>query len=146
MTDTDSPGDPKVGYKRPPVHGRFRPGKSGNPLGREMGVRNFAIDVKATLAGPVALKENGKTKRVSTQRAALLRLKEKALNGDARSLEQLIRLAQIFNVDAPDPTLDGQDMTPPEDSEILEAYAEALQSRLLANFVPNESNGSRSDG
>jgi Family of unknown function (DUF5681) len=149
MTDTDSPGDFKVGYKRPPFHGRFRTGKSGNPSGRQMGVRNFATDVKATLAGPVALKEKGKTKRVSTQRAALLRLKEKALNGDARFLEQLIRLAQIFNVDGPNHALGEQDIAA-EDREILEAYAEAIRSRpsgaAESNLVPGEGDGSTPDG
>jgi hypothetical protein len=37
---------------------------------------------------------------VSTQEAALLRLREKALKGDARSLDRLLELAQTFNNDA----------------------------------------------
>jgi Family of unknown function (DUF5681) len=149
MSNPDSPDDFKVGYKRPPRHSQFPPGRSGNPRGRQKGVRNFATDVKATLAGPVALNEKGKAKRVSTQEAALLRLKEKALKGDTRSLEQVIRLAQIFNDDGPDHALGGQDIAA-EDREILEAYAEALQSRLFgraaANLVPDESEGSKSHG
>ena len=43
MTDAANP-DKKVGYKRPPLHTRFRPGMSGNPRGRQKGVRNFAAD------------------------------------------------------------------------------------------------------
>ena len=31
----------KVGYKRPPVSTRFKPGSSGNPKGRPKGQRNF---------------------------------------------------------------------------------------------------------
>ena len=34
---------------------------------------------------------------MSTQEAALLRLREMALKGDARALDRLLALAQIFN-------------------------------------------------
>jgi Family of unknown function (DUF5681) len=149
MTDTDPPNDFKVGYKRPPRHSWFPPGRSGNPGGRRPGVRNFATDVKATLAGQVALNEKGKARRVSTQEAVLLRLKEKALKGDARSLEQVIRLAQIFNDDGPNRPSSLQDMMA-EDHEILEAYAETLRSRpssaIDANLVPDENEGLNPDG
>jgi hypothetical protein len=97
MTDEASNDKSIVGFKQPPRHTRFRRGQSGNPRGRQKGVRNFATDVKATLKAPVALNEKGRTRRVSTQEAMLLRLKEKALKGDPRALDQLIRLAQIFN-------------------------------------------------
>jgi Family of unknown function (DUF5681) len=149
MTEANSEDTSKVGYKRPPRHSRFRSGQSGNPRGRERGVRNLRTDVKATLAGSVVLNERGKAKRVSTQEAMLLRLKEKALKGDTRSLEQLIRLAQIFNDESPNHTLGGEDMMA-EDREILEAYAEVLRSRPSGaadgNFVPDESEGSNLDG
>ena len=98
MTDT-SGGDKTVGYKRPPQHTRFQPGVSGNPRGRQKGVRNFAADVKRTLEIPVTLSENGKSKRVSTQEALILRLREKALKGDARALETLLSLARTHNED-----------------------------------------------
>jgi hypothetical protein len=97
MTDRDPGDDLKVGYKRPPQHSRFRPGQSGNPRGRQKGLRNFATDVKATLEASVALNEKGKSKRVSTQEAALLRLKEKALKGEPRALDRLLEYARMFN-------------------------------------------------
>jgi hypothetical protein len=149
MTSTDSKDGFKVGYKRPPRHSQFPPGRSGNPEGRQPGVRNLATDVKATLASPVALNEKGKPKRISTQEAMLLRLKEKALKGDARALELLIRLAQMFNVDGLNHTSSVQDMAA-EDREILEAYAETLRSRpstaIDANLIPDESEEANSDG
>jgi Family of unknown function (DUF5681) len=149
MSEANSEDDSKVGYKRLPRHSQFRPGQSGYPRGREKGVRNLRTDVKATLAGSVALNERGKPKRVSTQEAMLLRLKEKALKGDTRSLEQLIRLAQMFNDDTPNDTSGVQDMMA-EDREILEAYAEALRSRPSgaadASLVSDESEGSNPDG
>ena len=128
MTDEDASGKPAVGYKRPPHHTRFRPGQSGNPRGRQKGARNLGTDVKRTLAAPVALNDKGKTKHVSTQEAMLLRLKEKALKGDTRALDQFMRLAQIFNHNGQPDVLGGQEMMA-EDQAILAAYAEALRSQ-----------------
>src|SRR6266566_3039091 len=87
----------ETGYKKPPQHSRFTPGRSGNPRGRQKGVRNLGSDVKRTLEVPVRLNEQGKPRRVSTQEAVLLRLREKALKGDARSLDRLLELAGTFN-------------------------------------------------
>jgi hypothetical protein len=81
----------------------------------------------------------------------LLRLREKALKGDARALDQFIRLAQVFNNDSPNDTSGGlgQDVMA-EDREILEAYAEVVRSRPSgaadANLVPDENEGSNPDG
>ena len=126
---TESSGDNfKVGYKRPPRHTRFRPGKSGNPCGRQKSVRNLGSDVKRTLETPVRLNERGKAKRVSTQEAALLRLREKALKGDARSLDRLLELAQTFNNGAPIESLGGKADTA-EDQALLDAYAAEVRSR-----------------
>lgn len=118
----------QVGYKRPPTHTRFRPGKSGNPRGRQKGVRNFAADVKRTLELPVTLNEKGRAKRVSTQEALVLRLREKALKGDARALETLLGLARTHNNDVAGERLDGQEMAP-EDQAILDAFAEEVRSQ-----------------
>lgn len=74
MTTEESDDDEKIGYKRPPRHTRFRPGQSGNPRGRQKGVRNLGSDVKRTLEVPVRLSEQGKARQVSTQEAILLRL------------------------------------------------------------------------
>ena len=81
MTTENSEGDFKVGYKSPPQHSRFQPGSSGNPGGKQKAVRNLGSDVKRTLEVPVRLNEQGKARRVSTQEAALLRLREMALKG-----------------------------------------------------------------
>jgi hypothetical protein len=150
MTDTKSSDGVQVGYGRPPLHSRFRPGQSGNPRGRRKGVRNFATDVKAALKAPVSLNEKGKTKRVSTQEAMLLRLKEKALKGDSRALDQLIRLAQMFNDDGPTEVSPGQNAET-EDQEILDAYAEALRlgtsdSIETPSKTPGPSLGPDADG
>jgi hypothetical protein len=89
--------DYEIGYGKPPVKSRFKPGQSGNQKGRPKGVRNFATDVKATLAAPVKVTRDGRPRKVSTQQAMLLRAREKALGGDARSLDKMFQLAQTYN-------------------------------------------------
>jgi Family of unknown function (DUF5681) len=126
MTDA-SDTDDKIGYKRPPQRTRFQPGVSGNPRGRQKGVRDFAADVKRTLEIPVTLNENGKSKRVSTQEALILRLREKALKGDTRALETLLSLARTHNEGLISQSEDRSLAT--EDQAILDAYLEDQLAR-----------------
>jgi Family of unknown function (DUF5681) len=123
MSD-DASDDRKVGYKQPPKHSRFQPGRSGNPGGREKGVRNLASDVKRTLAAPVTVTVNETKKKISTQEAALGRLKEKALKGDRGALEQLLRLAQTFNNEVLSEVASAPDLEA-DDQTILDAYVES---------------------
>src|SRR3569833_2177681 len=99
MKNYDKPAALDVGYRQPPRATRFRPGQSGNPKGRPAGSRNFRTDLQATLDKPVKLHQDGKSRKISTQKAALLRLREKALAGDQRSLDRLLALAQAHNGD-----------------------------------------------
>ena len=131
MTTESSEDDFKVGYKSPPQHSRFQPGSSGNPSGKQKAVRNLGSDVKRTLEVPVRLNEQGKARRVSTQEAALLRLREMALKGDARSLDRLLALAQIFNNCAAIESL-GDKTVAAEDQAILDAYAAEVLSRAIS--------------
>ena len=126
MTDKANDDAFAVGYKKPPRHCRFQPGQSGNPRGRRKGVRNLATDVKRTLEVPVRLNDQGKARRVSTQEAALLRLREKALMGDARSLAQFLELAKIFNNS--NVVASAGDLAA-EDQAILDAFAVDIRSQ-----------------
>ena len=108
-----------VGYGKPPTHSRFRTGQSGNPKGRPKGSRNFSTDVKATLEESIRVTSHGKAKTVSTQLAALLRLREKALSGDARALDGLLALARLYNDEEMAEAAAKMNTT---DAEILEAY------------------------
>ena len=128
MTDETSDDGFTVGYKKPPHHSRFQPGRSGNPRGKQKGVRNLGSDVKRTLEVPVRLNEQGRARRVSTQHAVLLRLREKALKGDARSIVQILELAKIFNNSTAVESA-GDKALAAEDQAIIDAYAEEVRSR-----------------
>lgn len=90
----------EVGYGKPPVHTRFKPGQSGNPRGRPKGQRNLAGEIERAMAMPVPVTVNGRRRKVSTITALVWRLREKALNGDLKSLQMLFALSQAHQGDA----------------------------------------------
>jgi Family of unknown function (DUF5681) len=149
MTDETSDDGFAVGYKKPPRHSRFQPGRSGNPRGKQKGVRNFGTDVKRTLEVPVRLNDQGRARRVSTQEAALLRLREKALSGDARSIVQILELAKIFNNSTAVESV-GDKALAAEDQAILDAYALEVRSQPPAGAITEgpdvEDSGTNLDG
>src|SRR5260221_14252041 len=97
MPDETSDDGFAVGYKKPPQHSRFQPGRSGNPRGKQKGVRNLGSDVKRTLEVPVRLTEQGRARRVGTPETAPLRLREKAPQSERRSRHQPLELAKNLN-------------------------------------------------
>jgi hypothetical protein len=119
--NVDFDGEKRIGgYKDPPMHTRFKPGQSGNPGGRQHGLRNLTTDVKKMLQEPVRITVGGKYRRISSQEAALKRLREKALNGDSRALDRLLAMAERHNGDA----AEGSGAAPlaDDDRAILDAY------------------------
>ena len=86
-TDADQQ---KVGYGRPPVHSRFKPGESGNPKGRLPGARSFRADLDAELQALVQVSENGQTKLVSKQLLVIKSLIASAIKGDSRAAKLTI--------------------------------------------------------
>lgn len=81
-----------VGYGKPPLASRFKPGQSGNPKGRPCGTRNLRTDLEEELSSSLVVHENGKPRRVSKQRATVKVLFEKALKGDIRAIGLLLGL------------------------------------------------------
>lgn len=82
----------KIGYGRPPKKSQFKPGQSGNPKGRPKGSVNLATDLSSELGELISVKENGRTRRISKQRALVKSLAAKALQGDIRALTTLLTL------------------------------------------------------
>jgi len=130
----DRKRDYEVGYRKPPLHSRFKPGQSANPAGRKKGVANFKTDVENTLHLPVRLSEAGKTKRVSTQQAALSRLKQRALSGDGRALDRALKLASKLSDETESSRLAGQ--MDAVDHAILAAYVEEVLALCQPPVTP----------
>jgi Family of unknown function (DUF5681) len=86
--------DERVGYGRPPLATRFRPGQSGNPRGRPKGARNLSTIIAAALNERVAITENGRRRHISKLEAAVKQLVNRAASGEARATQLLLALAQ----------------------------------------------------
>jgi hypothetical protein len=86
--------DEGIGYKRPPVHSRFKPGQSGNPTGRAKGSQNLKTLFHKILKEEVSLREGTDVRKVSKAEAIMRGLVVGALKGDGRSIGTLFRVAE----------------------------------------------------
>ena len=129
--------DHDVGYKKPPRHSQFKKGMSGNAKGRPRGTRNFQTDLRDELAELVNVREDGSVTRVSSQRAALKKLRAKALNGDQRALEKLLALAERHGID--DAADEAEHALSQSDQQIIERFKErAIQEHDAVVAVATE--------
>jgi len=122
---SDDRDDYDVGYGKPPKHTRFKKGQSGNPKGRPKGSRNFATDLDEVLSATMTVNENGSPKKVSSQLAALMRLREKALKGDPRALDRLLGLAADRSAEKEAQSTERS--LSADETEILERHAEMVR-------------------
>jgi hypothetical protein len=81
-------GNGEVGYKQPPRHTRFRPGRSGNPSGRPKREPNFRATLLAELAATMPAK--GQKQAGSKLQALVQALVNSAITGNARAQSLLI--------------------------------------------------------
>jgi hypothetical protein len=112
----DDGGDDAVGYKRPPSHTRFRPGRSGNPTGRPKRKPTFQAVLREELSATMPGKE---PHRAGSKLQALVKtLVDTAIAGDARAQSLLVgalaRMGDAEENEAASLTAD--------DQEILDAY------------------------
>ena len=81
-----------VGKSRPPEHGKFRVGDNRPRGRRQKNTRNFKSDLAEELNIKISVSENGALHKVTKQRATIKVLTEKALKGNVRALDLLLRL------------------------------------------------------
>ena len=91
--DLDLESEPRlfaVGYGRPPVHSRFKPGKSGNPKGRAKQSRNMRTIVQQVLNEDMQIREGGRLRRMSAMEALVRTTLTRSFKGDPKALVSLI--------------------------------------------------------
>jgi hypothetical protein len=115
-----------VGYRKPPRHTRFRQGRSGNPNGRRRQAKNLLTDLHEELQQRITVREGGIERRMSRQRAVVMRLLDKALKGELGAVAKLLDLVLRHEAAA------GERCAPdaPLSAEEREVLAE-LEARLL---------------
>jgi Family of unknown function (DUF5681) len=120
----------RVGYGKPPKSGQFTRGKSGNPKGRPKGSLKLATDLAAELNEQITVREDGKPRRVSKQRALIKSLMAKALQGDIRANSAVLSLYARVITDLPD---DEDGFVEENELQILRQFApKLLQSTASA--------------
>jgi hypothetical protein len=100
---SDDPPDYPVGYKKPPLHSRFRKGQSGNPEGGRLhrrGDGRLAALLEEALDARVA----ARSRRPLTRRQAIVvGLVEKSATGDLRAVKLLLDVVLKTELAAPPP-------------------------------------------
>jgi len=120
--------DYKIGYAKPPKSGQFKRGKSGNPKGRAKGSLKLATDLAAELNEQITVREDGRARRVSKQRALIKSLMAKALQGDIRANAAILALYARVLTDFPD---DQDSVVHDDELQIVRRFA----PRLLKSAV-----------
>jgi len=119
-----------VGYGKPPKRTQFKPGQSGNPNGRPRKSRAFEDDVETELRSAIVVQEGGKRRKMTKRRAIAKQHVNKALGGDVRSTELLLKTGRQGRTDQKDKL-----------GALLEEFREKNR-RLVANRVVSEENAS----
>lgn len=128
MANNDADDD--VGYKRPPKHTRFKPGQSGNPAGRGKNVHNFKTDLMEELREMIVIRENGRERKISKQRAFIKALVAAAIKSDVRAINAVVACTRNFDAGLDEEMPDAVDT---EDLDILEAFVTRERKRHDAN-------------
>ena len=115
-------GDYEVGHSKPPKEHQFKPGQSGNPKGRPKGSKNLATDVSEELSETVPVREGGKVKHITKQRALIKAQCAKGAGGDTRAAQAVFSLMASYLQEQ----MDGITDRPPsvEDEEIIRLFLE----------------------
>ena len=112
----------KIGYGKPPESSQFKPSQSGNPRGRPKGARNLKTDLEEELNEKVTVRESGRLKTISKQRAMVKATTAKAIGGDVRAFNSLAGLAAQLLLDG-DPQALERDLSDDE-KDILNRYVQ----------------------
>lgn len=82
-----------VGYGRPPVASRFKPGTSGNSKGRPKGRKNLKTLIRDAMTSTIMIQEGRTSRRVSRIEGVVMRQLQSALKGNDRSALAVIKMA-----------------------------------------------------
>jgi hypothetical protein len=115
-----------MGSAKPAGSCVLAPGLSGNPKGRPRGAQSESTLLRELLHERIEVQLAGRTSRISTLKALLLRCRNAALGGDLKSLAFLLNRYGL--VDGKD--LDVQVPLDQDDQALLESFKSDLEAKL----------------
>jgi Family of unknown function (DUF5681) len=116
----------EIGYGKPPMHTRFKPGQSGNPRGRPRGARNFRTAISEALQEKVVIRESGRTRKLTKMDAIIQVALNKGLKGDPKGLAAIVQLARWAGLMDEEPDTSSKESLGAEDQVILDDYLARL--------------------
>ena len=120
-----------VGYARPPIAARFKPGKSGNPQGRPRNSRNLKTIIQSALTAPVVLREGARKRSISKLEGIVLKQVESALKGNEKAaLATLKMAAQVGLLEVPEGAAEPLTLSPAEQEIVNDALQGTKRRRL----------------
>jgi hypothetical protein len=127
------------GYRKPPVHSRFVKGRSGNPKGRPKGSRNFRTDLLAELEERIPVREGERVRPMTKQQALIKTMINKALKGDVRAADVLVKWRGI---DHEEPAVEVDEGLSADNQELLAG----IEARLFPRNPPvSDKSGENTD-
>jgi hypothetical protein len=108
-----------VGYGRPPVAKRFKPGTSGNPKGRPKGRKNLRTLIKEAMTANILVQEGQNSRRVSRIEGVVLRQLQSALKGSDRAALAVIKMAHQLRFLEDSESATAETALSPEEERIL---------------------------
>ena len=118
--------DYEVGYRKPPKATRFKKGLSGNPAGRVKSVRNLKTELGEELAEVIQIREQGKTKKITKERALIKAQMAKAAQGDTKAASLIIDM--VFKLFHPGVVPESPPPLSEEDRAIIDGHFQRRQS------------------
>jgi hypothetical protein len=110
-----------VGCGRPPIKSQWKPGQSGNPLGRRKGSKNLRNAIEEMLTDKITVTEGNKIRRVTRLEAVLLKQLSLALKGDLKAIQAVYTSANSLGLlEVRPPNIVMRDLGPLTDDELLE--------------------------
>ena len=138
-------GDYEVGYALPPKKYQIRKGEIRNPKGRGKGTRNLKTDLLEELGETMMVREGGRERRISKQRALIKIQVARALNGNDRAAAKIIDL-YLKVVGIEDAAADADLSLTEDEREVLDKLGERLRRRAGLGAPETDGDESEDDG
>ncbi len=138
-------GNYEVGYCRPPKAHEFPKDTSGNPKGRPKGARNLKTDLLEELGETMMVREGGRERRISKQRALIKIQVARALNGNDRAAAKIIEL-YLKVIGLEDAAADADLPLTEDEHAVIEKLEERLRRRASLTARKTDDKNPDEDG
>jgi len=121
----------RVGYRRPPMGSRFKPGQSGNTKGRPKNSKSLTARVREEMTATITVQEGEKSRKVTKIAGVVLRQIQNALKGNDRAAMAVIQMARQLGLlqELPPETVEQHTFTPAEQEVLDQLLSRPLSTK-----------------